>query len=68
MLEDARPYDADGWVLFSDNVLDLLPGEARDIDVEGPLGELRSRAGMLAASALAPDGSPVGRVRRSTAR
>ncbi|HVM16845.1 MAG TPA: glycoside hydrolase family 2 TIM barrel-domain containing protein [Gaiellaceae bacterium] len=41
VLEDARPYDAPGWVLFSDNVLDLLPGETREIEVEGPAAELR---------------------------
>ena len=42
VLEDARPYDSEGWVVFSDNVLDLLPGESRDIDVDGPVGELRA--------------------------
>jgi beta-mannosidase len=41
VLEDARPYAEPGWVLFSDNVLDLLPGEERRIAVEGPVGELR---------------------------
>jgi beta-mannosidase len=41
VLEDARPYDAPGWVTFSDNVLDLLPGEERRIELEGPVGELR---------------------------
>ena len=41
VLEDARPYDAPGWVTFSDNVLDLLPGEEREFEVEGPVGELR---------------------------
>jgi beta-mannosidase len=40
VLEDARPFDAPGWVTFSDNVLDLLPGETREIEIEGPLGEL----------------------------
>jgi beta-mannosidase len=40
VLEDARPYDADGWVTFSDNVLDLLPGESRELAVDGPAGEL----------------------------
>jgi beta-mannosidase len=40
VLEDARPYDAPGWVTFSDNVLDLLPGEERAIEVSGPVGEL----------------------------
>ena len=40
VLEDARPYDAPGWVTFSDNVLDLLPGETRELEVEGPAGEL----------------------------
>jgi beta-mannosidase len=41
VLEDARPYDAPGWVTFSDNVFDLLPGEERRIDVAGSVGELR---------------------------
>jgi beta-mannosidase len=40
VLEDARPYEAPGWVTFSDNVLDLLPGETREIAVDGPAGEL----------------------------
>jgi beta-mannosidase len=40
VLEDARPYDAPGWVTFSDNVVDLLPGETREIDLGGPVGEL----------------------------
>ena len=44
VLEDARAYDEPGWVLFSDNVLDLLPGESVDIAVEGPVGELRVEA------------------------
>jgi beta-mannosidase len=39
VLEDARPYDAPGWVVFEDNVIDLLPGESRTIGVEGA-GEL----------------------------
>jgi hypothetical protein len=41
VLEDARPYEAPGWVTFSDNVIDLLPGETREIDVRGPAGPLR---------------------------
>jgi beta-mannosidase len=41
VVEDARPIDAPGWVVFSDNVLDLLPGEERTIRIEGPVGELR---------------------------
>jgi hypothetical protein len=40
VLEDARPYEEPGWVVFSDNVIDLLPGEAREIGVHGPAGEL----------------------------
>lgn len=40
VLEDARPYEEPGWVAFSDNVLDLLPGEERRIEVGGPVGEL----------------------------
>jgi hypothetical protein len=35
-IEDARPYDADGWVRLSDNVVDLLPGEERELDVDAP--------------------------------
>jgi beta-mannosidase len=41
VLEDARPLDAPGWVVFEDNVIDLLPGESRELRVEGPVGELR---------------------------
>ena len=41
VLEDARPYDDPGWVTFSDNALDLLPGETREIEVAGPVGALR---------------------------
>jgi beta-mannosidase len=41
VLEDARPYDEPGWVTFSDNVLDLLPGEERELTVAGPVGALR---------------------------
>jgi beta-mannosidase len=41
IVEDARPYDAPGWVTFSDNVIDLLPGETREIAVDGPVGKLR---------------------------
>lgn len=40
VLEDARPFDAPGWVTFSDNVIDLLPGEERTVEVFGPVGEL----------------------------
>ncbi len=35
VLEDARPFDVSGWQTFEDNVLDLLPGESRTIEVEG---------------------------------
>jgi beta-mannosidase len=35
VLEDARPYEAPGWVVFEDNMIDLLPGESRTIGVEG---------------------------------
>jgi beta-mannosidase len=42
VLEDARRYDEAGWVTFSDNVLDLLPGETREIEVAGPVGALRA--------------------------
>jgi beta-mannosidase len=40
VLEDARPYDEPGWVTFSDNVIDLLPGETRQIELGGPVGAL----------------------------
>jgi hypothetical protein len=40
VLEDARPIGDDGWVTFSDNVLDLLPGEERRIAVHGPVRDL----------------------------
>jgi beta-mannosidase len=40
VIEDARPYEDPGWVTFSDNVLDLLPGEVREIAVTGPEGPL----------------------------
>jgi len=40
VLEDARPLAAPGWVTFSDNVIDLLPGEERVVEVGGPVGEL----------------------------
>jgi beta-mannosidase len=40
VIEDARPYDAEGWALFSDNVLDLLPGETREIELAGAAAEL----------------------------
>jgi beta-mannosidase len=40
VVEDARPYDAPGWVTLSDNVLDLLPGETRELELGGPVGEL----------------------------
>jgi beta-mannosidase len=39
VLEDARPHDAPGWIVFEDNMIDLLPGESRTIRVEGA-GEL----------------------------
>ena len=42
VLEDARPYDEPGWVVFSDNVLDVLPGEEREIEVEGPVAQVRA--------------------------
>jgi beta-mannosidase len=35
VLEDARPSEARGWVVFEDNVIDLLPGESRTIAVAG---------------------------------
>ena len=33
VLEDARAPGAPGWALFADNVVDLLPGESRQVDV-----------------------------------
>jgi beta-mannosidase len=41
VLEDARAYDQPGWITFSDNVLDLLPGEERELTIAGPAGALR---------------------------
>ncbi|MGI9111083.1 MAG: glycoside hydrolase family 2 protein [Gaiellaceae bacterium] len=41
VLEGARPASESGRVTFSDNVLDLLPGETRELEVAGPVGELR---------------------------
>jgi beta-mannosidase len=41
VVEDARARDDRGWVVFSDNVIDLLPGETRELEVSGPVGELR---------------------------
>ena len=35
VIEDARPYDAPGWIVLEDNVIDLLPGETRELAVEG---------------------------------
>ena len=40
VLEDARTIATEGWVSFSDNVVDLLPGEERRLEVHGPVGEL----------------------------
>jgi beta-mannosidase len=40
VLEDARPLGEAGWVTFSDNVLDLLPGETRPIEVRGPVASV----------------------------
>jgi beta-mannosidase len=40
VLEDARSHDAEGWMVFSDNVLDLFPGEERTIQIDGD-GEVR---------------------------
>jgi beta-mannosidase len=34
VVEDDRPTDTPGWAVLGDNVLDLLPGEARTVDVE----------------------------------
>jgi beta-mannosidase len=41
VVEDARPSDAPGWATVSDNVLDLLPGETLELQLAGPVGELR---------------------------
>lgn len=35
VIEDARPYDEPGWVVLEDNVIDLLPGESRELLVDG---------------------------------
>ena len=37
VVEDARPLEARGWVVFADNVFDLLPGEERSIGTSGSL-------------------------------
>jgi beta-mannosidase len=34
VLTDGRPYDAAGWAVFGDNMLDLLPGETRLVTVD----------------------------------
>jgi beta-mannosidase len=39
VVEDARAYDAPGWLILEDNVVDLLPGESRTIGIAGT-GEL----------------------------
>jgi beta-mannosidase len=41
VVEDARPYEAPGWVVLSDNVIDLLPGESRELEISGPAEQLR---------------------------
>ncbi|GHH75943.1 beta-mannosidase [Streptomyces sulfonofaciens] len=33
-LTDGRPYEAPGWAVFGDNMLDLLPGEAVRVPVD----------------------------------
>jgi beta-mannosidase len=48
VLEDDRSHEAPGWATFSDNLIDLLPGEHRRIDVlwrEAPATGRRLRAG-----------------------
>jgi beta-mannosidase len=35
VIEDTGPYDVPDWIVLSDNVIDLLPGEERTIEVEG---------------------------------
>ncbi|MCW2975654.1 MAG: beta-galactosidase/beta-glucuronidase [Actinomycetia bacterium] len=39
VLEDARPVDTPGWLTLSDNVIDLLPGESRELTVGWRDGE-----------------------------
>jgi len=39
VLEDARPYERPGWLVLDDNVLDLLPGETRELAVSWRFGE-----------------------------
>jgi beta-mannosidase len=39
VIEDARPFDTPDWIVLSDNVIDLLPGEERTIHADA--GALR---------------------------
>jgi len=34
VVEDARPAASPGWAVLSDNVIDLLPGETRELSLE----------------------------------
>lgn len=48
VLEDDRPYKLPGWAVFGDNLIDLLPGERRRVDVSwhgAPAAGRRLRAG-----------------------
>ncbi|HZG35028.1 MAG TPA: glycoside hydrolase family 2 TIM barrel-domain containing protein [Gaiellaceae bacterium] len=49
VLEDARPHEEPGWMVFEDNVLDLLPGETRELGVSGPVGPVRAEGWNAAA-------------------
>jgi beta-mannosidase len=47
VLEDARPPGTPGWAVFEDNVIDLLPGEARTVQVTWREAGSESRAVLL---------------------
>ncbi|MEU0370706.1 hypothetical protein ABZ070_10650 [Streptomyces sp. NPDC006283] len=44
---DARPIDADGWAVFGDNMLDLLPGESLEVPVTWRDAPVEGRAVLL---------------------
>ncbi|WP_369200404.1 hypothetical protein [Streptomyces sp. PU-14G] len=46
-LSDARPYDAPGWAVFADNMLDLLPGETARVPVQWRAAPATGRAAAL---------------------
>ncbi|WP_329460472.1 glycoside hydrolase family 2 protein [Streptomyces sp. NBC_01497] len=46
-LSDARPVEADGWAVFGDSMLDLMPGESTEITVTWRDAPERGRAVLL---------------------